>query len=56
VNAIQLIDGHAVIGSGCRGCGRCIETCPNEAIELTILESEYVQNAIQRITQRVDIH
>jgi hypothetical protein len=56
VNAIQLVNGKAYIGSECRGCGRCAEACPNEAIELTIEESAYVQNAIERITKRVDIH
>jgi MinD superfamily P-loop ATPase len=56
VNAIQLVDGQAVIGSQCRGCGLCIDICPNDAIELTIHGSEYVENAIQRITQLADVH
>lgn len=56
VEAIQLIEGQAHIGSGCRGCGRCVETCPNEAIELTIESGAYVDNAIQRLTTRVDVH
>jgi hypothetical protein len=56
VNAIQLVDGRAVISSQCRGCGRCIDICSNDAIELTIHEGEYVENTIQRITQLVDIH
>jgi len=56
VNAIQLVDGQAVISSQCRGCGRCVDICPNDAIELTIHEGEYVENTIQRITQLVDVH
>ena len=56
VDAIRLVDGRAVIGAECRGCGRCVEICPNEAIELTIQESSYVENTIQRLEQRVDIH
>ncbi len=55
VDAIQLLDGHAVIGGDCRGCGRCVELCPNEAISLTVHEEEFVKNAIQRINQLVDV-
>jgi ferredoxin len=55
VHAIQLVDGQAVIGSQCRGCGRCVDICPNEAIELSIQEVDYVDHAIQRITQLVDV-
>ncbi len=56
VNAIQLIDGQAVISSECRGCGRCVDICPNEAIKISIHEGDYVNNAIQRISQLVDVH
>lgn len=55
VDAIQLVDGYAQIGYACRGCGRCVEICPNEAIDLTIEEGSYVDNAIQQLSQRVDV-
>ena len=56
MDAIQLVGGQAQIGTGCRGCGRCVEICPNEAIELTITSSCYVDNAIQRLAAQVDVH
>ena len=55
VDAIQLVDDRAVISSYCRGCGRCVEICPNEAIELIIEENSYVENAIQQLSQQVDV-
>lgn len=56
VNAIQLIEEQAVIGNQCRGCGRCVNICPNNAIELTIQDSEFVENAIKHISHLVDVH
>lgn len=55
VDAISLVDGRAHIDGTCRGCGRCVEACPNKAIELTIEEGSYVQEAICRLSQRVDV-
>lgn len=55
VDAIHLIDGRAVISSQCRGCGRCVEICPNEAIELTISQGDYADTTIHRISQLVDL-
>lgn len=56
VNAIQLIEGQAVISDQCRGCGRCVDICPNNTIELTVNENEFMENAIQRINQLVNVH
>ncbi|MHA1137545.1 MAG: DUF362 domain-containing protein, partial [Candidatus Thorarchaeota archaeon] len=42
VNAISMVDGKAVISAECRGCGRCVEVCPNDAIELTINNPEFM--------------
>jgi hypothetical protein len=56
VNAIHLVDGQAVINEDCRGCGRCVEICPNEAIEITIQDNEYIENTIQRLSQLVDVN
>ena len=47
---------NPVLFNGGLGCGRCVEICPNEAIELTIMSSGYVDNAIQRLAAQVDVH
>jgi ferredoxin len=46
---------HAVIGDNCRGCGRCVEICPNEAIQLSIDDDSFLQTAIERISPLVDV-
>ncbi len=56
VDAIQLVDDRAQIGSDCRGCGQCVDVCPNEAIELTIHTKDYVETSIQHIAQLVDVN
>jgi ferredoxin len=55
VDAIHLRKGKAVIGADCRGCGRCVEVCPNDAIELALSESDYFNEAIDRISAVVDV-
>jgi Pyruvate/2-oxoacid:ferredoxin oxidoreductase delta subunit len=55
VNAIQLVDSRAVIGEACRGCGRCVDVCPQQAIELTIDNSQFVDRSIARISPLVDV-
>jgi len=55
VNAIHLVDGHSVISADCRGCGRCVDICPQEAIEIAITHDEFVTRAIARIAPLVDV-
>jgi ferredoxin len=55
VNAITLVNDRAVISKECRGCGRCVEVCPNKAIELTIDDTEYFGNSVRRISAAVDV-
>ena len=55
VNAISLVDGKAVISAECRGCGRCVEVCPNNAIELTINNPEFLSESIDRVSSVVDV-
>ena len=55
VNAISLVDGKAVISAECRGCGRCVEVCPENAIELTIDNPEFIRNSIDRVSSVVDV-
>jgi MinD superfamily P-loop ATPase len=54
-SAIKLEDGRASIGSACRGCGRCVAVCPNEAIELIITDDGYINKTIDRLTSAVDL-
>lgn len=56
IDAIQLVDGKAVIGEDCRGCGNCVEACPQDAIRINIDDSEYVDTAIDRLSKAVDVH
>ena len=56
IDAISIIDGKAVISEDCRGCGNCAEVCPEEAIKVIIERGDYINNAIQRLSQAVDVH
>jgi MinD superfamily P-loop ATPase len=55
VNAIRVVDGHAVISSECRGCGRCITVCPQGAIEISIEKERFVAESVARIAPLVDV-
>ena len=55
VDAIQLRDGQAVIGDACRGCGRCVDICPQQAIELTIASDKSPEETIHRLSRLVDV-
>jgi Fe-S-cluster-containing hydrogenase component 2 len=55
VNAIHMVDGRAIISDGCRGCGRCVEVCPQNAIEMVITDPQFVKHAIDRIAPLVDV-
>jgi ferredoxin len=55
IDAIHLEDGRAVIGEDCRGCGNCVEACPQDAIRINIDDSEYIDTAIDRLSKAVDV-
>lgn len=55
VDAIRMVDGRAVIGEACRGCGRCVAVCPKRAIGITIEQGAFVLESIARIGARVDV-
>jgi len=56
VNAIHIENKQAVINEKeCRGCGRCVEACPNNAIEVIIENSGFINNTIRRISNLVDV-
>ena len=50
-----MVDGRAVISDACRGCGRCIDVCPHQAIEMHIADHLYVQHSIDHLTPLVDV-
>jgi len=54
VNAIELVDGKAVISDECRGCGRCVEICPQKAITIKINPTAY-ETVINRIDSSLDL-
>ena len=55
IDAIQLVNGRAVISEDCRGCGNCVEVCPEGAIHVLLEREDYIENAINRLSQAVDV-
>jgi ferredoxin len=49
IEAIQVNNGRAEISLECRGCGRCVEICPEDAILLTIDGDRNIQEVISRL-------
>ena len=49
INNIKVKDGVAEIGKSCLACGRCIEICPNNAIELIIEDKDFIKKTIERV-------
>jgi ferredoxin len=55
VDAITLDRQRAVISDACRGCGRCVKVCPQQAIELSIHDDRFIERAIARLSPLVDV-
>ena len=55
VDAIRLVNGRAVKSDECRGCGRCVDVCPEQAIEITIVNDHFVEESISRLSSLVDV-
>jgi ferredoxin len=55
VDAIRLDDQSAVISQACVGCGRCVRVCPQQAIELSIDDPQFVGRSIERLSSVVDV-
>ena len=55
VDAIHMINGKPVITDDCRGCGRCVEICPQGAIELNVEDKKFIEETRKRISSLVDV-
>ena len=55
IDAISLVDNHAVRNDDCRGCGRCVDVCPHGAIEISIDDKKFVEKTIDRLSALVDV-
>ena len=55
VDAIHMINGKPVITEDCRGCGRCVEVCPQGAIKIIIENRNFLDETIKRISSVVDV-
>ena len=55
VDAIHLEDGRAVISDACRACGRCVQVCPQGAIELSFEHGQAVDEAVRQLAALVQV-
>ncbi|NVM29679.1 MAG: 4Fe-4S binding protein [Candidatus Helarchaeota archaeon] len=55
IDAIHLINKKAIIKNTCRGCGRCVDICPQNAIEISITDDRFVERTIEHISAKVDL-
>jgi NAD-dependent dihydropyrimidine dehydrogenase PreA subunit len=55
IDAIHLVNNHAVRSDECRGCGRCVDVCPQGAIQISIDDEQFVKKTIERLTPLVDV-
>ncbi len=57
VDAISLHEGKAIIDENiCRACGRCLTICKQEAIQMNIIDPEFIKESISRISSAVDVN
>jgi ferredoxin len=54
-DAIRLVEGRAVISDACRGCGRCVDACPQKAIDLSLEYGQFVAESVARLSPLVDV-
>ncbi len=55
LEAIQIINGRAVINSYCRICGRCAGVCPEKAIKMKLDNPHAVDDVVNRILDKIDL-
>jgi len=49
IDAIKIKDGVAEISDSCLVCGRCVEICPNNAIEVIIEDKDFIKKTVERV-------
>ncbi|MCD4752205.1 MAG: 4Fe-4S binding protein [Anaerolineaceae bacterium] len=52
---ISIVDGKAIMGDHCIGCGRCYEVCPTGAIEMEITDNSFIEETMRRLREKVDV-
>ena len=45
--ARSIKDDKAIISDNCVACGRCIDICPNDAIDLLIENEDFIKDTIK---------
>ncbi len=55
VDAIYLKDKKAHITDDCRGCGRCVEECPQNAIDLVIKNKNFLLYTIKELDKIINV-
>jgi Na+-translocating ferredoxin:NAD+ oxidoreductase RNF subunit RnfB len=55
VDAIRLVNDRAQIATACKACGVCVETCPQQAIEIRVDDKQFVDKTIARLSKSVDV-
>ncbi|NIV36004.1 MAG: hypothetical protein GWN58_43095, partial [Anaerolineae bacterium] len=54
-DAIVLEGEQAAIGDACRACGRCVEICPQGAINLSLEHPQVVEESVSQISPLVQV-
>jgi ferredoxin len=55
VDATYMKNNRAEISKECRGCGRCVDVCPQNARTLTIKDKNFVLKSIKQIENVIDV-
>ncbi|MBD3213278.1 MAG: 4Fe-4S ferredoxin [Candidatus Lokiarchaeota archaeon] len=55
VNAIHKRGNHIEISEECRGCGRCVEICSQNAINLSLSDESYISKSIAELDNIINV-